>query len=167
MRFILVTAVAALVVTACSKQPDTANSTVAQAGTAAAKCNVQGAWLLDTVIADGKVQATGKWKQIKLITASHYAWVGQEGGVMPLKTVADSLAAFRTRGSGGGTYRVTDSMYIERLDMFSDPERVGREVEISCRPSGNRWEAAFDWTGMENGKPRTSHVKEIWKRVEP
>src|SRR5262245_22674378 len=93
---------------------------VAQAGNAS-RCNVQGVWSLDSVIADGKVESRDGRKQMKIITATHYAWVRQEGATMPLVTAADSLAAYRTRGSGAGTYRVTDTSYIEHLDLFSDP----------------------------------------------
>src|SRR5438067_12333286 len=89
---------------------------VAQAGHAT-RCNVQGVWSLDSVIADGQVASQHGRKQMKIITATHYAWMSQEGGAMPLATTVDSLAAYRTRGSGAGTYRLTDSSYIERLDL--------------------------------------------------
>jgi hypothetical protein len=118
------------------------------------------------VIADGKVQSRDGRKQMKIISATHYAWMSQEGGAMPLVTTADSLAAYRTRGSGAGTYRLTDSSYIEQLDLFYDPKQIGREVEITCRVVGSRWDHSFDWPLVENGKPRTMHVQEIWRRVE-
>jgi hypothetical protein len=123
-------------------------------------------WALDSVITDGKVESQVGRKQMKVITATHYAWMSQEGGAMPLATPADSLAAYRTRGSGAGTYRVTDSTYIETLDLFYDPRQIGREVEITCRVDGNRWDHSFDWSVVENGKPKTVHTQEIWRRVE-
>lgn len=103
---------------------------------------------------------------MKVIAASHYSWISQEGGQKPLLTVADSLAAYRTRGSGGGTYRLTDTSYVERLDLFYDPREVGREVEISCRIAGNRWDASFEWPLDDKGNNRIVHVQEIWRRVE-
>ena len=154
---------------ACGQRPRAENSDtgapIAQAGNAS-RCNVQGVWSLDSLIVDGRVESQPSRKQMKIISATHYAWMRQQGGTMPLVTTADSLAAYRTRGAGAGTYRVTDSSYIEHLDLFSAPREIGRELEITCRVAGNRWDHSFDWPLVENGKPRTLHVQEIWRRVE-
>jgi hypothetical protein len=140
---------------------------VAQTGRPS-RCNVQGVWSLDSSIVDGKAESLSQvgHKQMKIIGAGHYAWVSQGSGPTRLKTTADSLAAYRALGSGAGTYRVTDSTYVEHLDLFSDPQHIGREVEITCRVTGNRWDHSFDWPSVENGTPRTLHIQEIWRRVE-
>jgi hypothetical protein len=154
-------------VSACQRgdTPAPGNGKVAQSG-AARTCDVRGVWLLDSVYVDGKPEARTDVKQMKVIAESHYSWIAQEGGARALATTADSLAAYRTRGSGGGTYRVTDSTYIERLELFSDPRQVGREIEITCRIANNRWEHEFDWPVTENGQTRTVRTREIWHRVE-
>jgi hypothetical protein len=155
---------------ACKNQANTNDTTtsarVLQTGSTAG-CKVQGVWSLDSALADGKLDPNNaSYKQLKVITGTHYTWVGQNGGQMPLATTNDTLAAYRTRGSGGGTYRVTDSTYIEHLDFFSDPSQIGRDVVIGCHMTGNRWEATFDWPVVEKGKARSIHVQEIWRRVE-
>src|SRR6185295_7434024 len=103
----------------------------------AAPCAVQGVWMLESVTSDGKAEPLGQRRQLKIITPTHYTWVSQEPGPGSLRSAADSLAAYRTSGFGGGTYRVTDSTYVERLDYFYDPTYLKREVVFGCRMVGN------------------------------
>ena len=133
---------------------------------AVAPCAVQGVWTLESVTSDGKAEALGQRRQFKIITATHYAWVSQEPGPSALRSSADSLAAYRTSGFGGGTYRVTDSTYTERLDYFYDPTYLNREVVIGCRIVADRWHATFQWPVIVNGREtRRARVEEVWRRA--
>jgi hypothetical protein len=108
------------------------------------------------------------WKQMKIITDTHYAWVGQAPDSVrrSLASVTDSLHAYRTRASGGGTYRLSDSTYYERLEYFSDPRSVNEEVPITCRMVDNTWYHEFDWTLTDSAQPRVVRVQEVWRRIE-
>lgn len=140
------------------------------AGSSAARaaCPVQGSWELVSVTTDGQAQQMGQWRQIKLVTGTHYAWVGQatDAATQPLQSVADSLAAYRTRGFGGGTYQVSDSTYTERLEYFFMPDWVGREITFSCRVVGDRWHHTTEYPTMENGRETgRTRVEEVWRRL--
>lgn len=131
-------------------------------------CAVRGAWALESASVDGKPAPMGKRRQDKIVTASHYAWTSQEPGPRVLRTVADSLVAYRSSAFGSGTYRVTDSTYMERLDVFYDPSYVGRELAAACRIAGDRWYHSFSWPELENGREtRRAKVVEVWRRTEP
>jgi hypothetical protein len=101
---------------------------------------------------------------MKVVTASHFAWVGQGEGPTTLESATDSLAAYRTRGFGGGTYDVTDSTYTEHLEYFFDPQWVGREITFSCRVQGERWYHITEYPQMEGGR-QTGRVRvdEVWR----
>ena len=132
-------------------------------------CSVQGVWSLQSVTVDGVAQALPAESrgQIKVITASHYAWASQQGAALPLVSVEDSLAAYRTRASGAGRYRIDGSMYVESLEYFSDPRYIGREVSISCPTERDSWSHAFDWSMIRPGQPDSVvHVVESWRRLE-
>ncbi len=139
--------------------------------TTQAACPVQGTWELVSVTVNGQRQPEDQqWRQIKLVTPTHYAWVGQARGAptQPLQSVADSLAAYRTRGFGGGTYQVTDSTYTERLEYFVLPDWVGREITFSCRVTGDQWHHTTDYPTMENGRETgRTRVEEVWRRIGP
>jgi len=158
-----------LVAAGCGASPPADEAALAADGnaiSAASNCVVQGTWILQSVTADGEPAPLDGWTQMKIITPTHYAWVGhRDGGAGPLASSADSLNAYRTRASGGGRYRLTDSTYIEQLEYFSDPRHVGREVEITCRIEGDLWQHDFDWPAAEPGQePRVVRVAEVWRR---
>lgn len=138
---------------------------------AQAACPVQGSWQLESVTMDGQRQpADQQWRQIKLVTPTHYAWVGQapDAATQPPQSAADSLAAYRTRGFGGGTYQVRDSTYTERLEYFFMPDWVGREITFSCRVTGDQWHHTTDYPMIENGRETgRTRVEEVWRRIGP
>lgn len=132
-----------------------------------APCVVQGVWTLESVTADGKVEPVGKRRHLKVVGATHYAWVSQEPGPAALRSMTDSVAAFRTSGFGGGTYRVTDSTYTEKLEYFYDPAYIGQELTAVCRIAANRWTHTFQFPVLENGREtRRVRVEEVWRRVQ-
>ena len=130
-------------------------------------CQPQGVWFLESGTADGESYPEG-WRQMKIITKEHFAFVGElERGVTDLVSVADSLQAFRTMFSGGGTYSVQGDIYTEHLEYFRDPAYIGQSVSFNCRVEGD----VFYQTGMlpliRSGETvREIKLEEVWKRVE-
>jgi hypothetical protein len=128
-------------------------------------CPIRGTWQLESIAVAGEVQPPPDgWRQIKLITGSHFTWVGQATGPTRLSSRADSLAAYRTTGFGAGRYTVTDSTYTEFIDYFGDPEWVGRRITFSCRVLGDRWYHSTEYPAGFVGAERT-RVDEIWRRI--
>ena len=71
---------------------------------AQSSCKVEGVWQLVSGSADGKPYPAGL-RELKIITKGHFAVLWQEPGVpKALESPADSLAAYRYMGAGGGTY---------------------------------------------------------------
>ena len=69
------------------------------------QCQLTGVWELVSGKVDGQPYPTGLHQQ-KFITRSHWAWVlRQDTDLKDLKTVADTLAAYRTRAGGSGFHR--------------------------------------------------------------
>src|SRR5687767_11957870 len=101
-----------------------ANSSLAQS-----PCRLEGAWQLDSGKADGQAYPA-TWRQIKVITKSHFAFVGEEAdrGVKEMKSASDSLRAFQTMFSGGGTYTLQGTTYTEKLEYFANPAYLGMSV---------------------------------------
>lgn len=108
------------------------------------------------------------YRSIKVITKGHFAFVGEEErGRMEMKTAADSLRAFRTMNSGGGTYTLTGNSYTEKLEYFTDPAYVGTSLTFSCRTEGDRFYQTGAFPIFENGrKVRDAKLEEVWRRVE-
>lgn len=137
--------------------------------TAAAQepCQVQGVWMLESRTVDGQMLSSSAKTHIKIVTATHFAWMSQEPGTAKLTSPADSLAAYRTRAFGGGTYRVTATTYTERMEYFYNPEYVGREVTFRCRIEGDRWYHATEWPILQAGREiKSVRLEEVWRRIE-
>jgi hypothetical protein len=129
-------------------------------------CPVRGAWALDSVTVDGTVEPLGQWRQIKVLTATRYAWVGQEPGPRVLRSAADSLVAFRKSAFGGGPYRVTASSFIERIEYHNQPQYIGRQIIFSCRVVGDRWYHAGDLPVPDETGIRWYRLAEVWRRID-
>ena len=130
-------------------------------------CKVEGVWELVSGSADGKPYPAGS-RELKIITKGHFAVVWREPSTpKQLNTVADSLAAYRHSGAGGGTYTVQGTTYTEHLDYFSDPTNVGRALPFTCRTEGDKFYQSGNFPIFEGGKKvRDSKLAEVWKRVE-
>lgn len=144
----------------------TAGHSVESYAQATQPCPVQGAWVMESQAVNGETQSLGQWRQLKILTDSHFAWVGQMSNPSIPQSEADSLETYRTQGFGGGPYEVSDSTYTEHLEYFSDPRYVGRDVTFSCRVEGDRWHIAGELPLLEAGEETGSmQLEEVWRRV--
>jgi hypothetical protein len=130
-------------------------------------CRLEGVWQLVSGKSDGQAYPASA-RGMKIITKGHFMFVSEEErGVKELKTIADSLQAFRTMGSGGGTYTIQGTTYTEKLDFFSDPAYLGRSIAFTCRTEGGRFYQTGAVPVFENGKKvRDTKLEEVWRRVE-
>jgi hypothetical protein len=130
-------------------------------------CELRGVWQLVSG-KYGDYTAPATWRQIKIITSGHFAFVGEsDRGVKDMKSAADSLQAFRTMFSGGGTYTLTGNRYTEKLEYFADPAYLGMSMQFDCRTDGDRFIQTGTLPIMEGGK-KVGEVKleEVWRRIE-
>ena len=129
-------------------------------------CKVEGVWELESGSADGKDYPAGS-REMKMIANGHFAVFWRDASTpKELKTVADSLAAFRLAGGGGGRYSVQGSTYTEKIEYFSDPAYVGKSIPFTCRVDGDRFYQTGSIPVYEGGKKvRDSKLNEVWKRV--
>jgi len=131
-------------------------------------CAVRGAWELESVTVDGQPQQLGgEYRDVKLVTARYWTYVTRQAGRAPLVTTADSLAAYRTRFFGGGTYSATDSSYTEHIEFFQNPEYIGQELTFSCRIEGDRWYHTGDYPRLQGGSQIGAvRIAEVWRRID-
>jgi len=88
-------------------------------------------------------------------------------GVKDMKSAADSLQAFRTMFSGGGTYTITGNSYKETIEYFADPAALGASIEFTCRTEGDRFIQTGSLPVMEAGKKVGDvPLEEVWRRLE-
>ena len=110
------------------------------------------------------------WKQIKVITKSHFVFVGQEpvrGKFRGIPTDAELLAAARTFFAGGGTYTLVGDTYTENLQFFFNPNYVGHSVPYKCQMEGDRWIQSGIYPAKSIGlKEHDMELYEVWKRIE-
>jgi hypothetical protein len=119
-------------------------------------CPVQGAWQLESLTFNGEAWELGAYQQIKLLTASHFAWQG-------VPEVGDTLGVYAYSRYGGGTYRVTATTYTESVDYFFYPGLIGQEIAFSCRVEGDLWYHEGDIPGDE--QTGSDHIAEVWRRI--
>lgn len=143
-------------------------TTVATASTATAQstCDLRGTWEL----------VAGRWgdniigpnvKVTMVANATHFTTTGRVGAPPAiLRTVADTLAAYRSQWAESGRYSIKGSSYIESLDFHTDPNEQGRVTTLDCRAEGDR-------VFMSGMAPRMKEGKQVgelraegeWRRV--
>ena len=134
-----------------------------------AGCRVQGVWEIEAMTNNGKDLPLNGARQIKIVTARHFMWIGQDArrDTLPLKTEADTLRRNSISG-GAGTYSATGNAYVEQIEVFSDPSWLFKPWKATCRIQGDHWYHSYPFPQDSTGVPRDSiaHVVEIWRRVE-
>lgn len=140
---------------------------LAKVADAQGACKLEGVWQLVSGKADGQAYPASA-REMKIITKGHFMFVREdERGVKDMKTIADTLQAFRTMASGGGTYTVQRNTYTEKLDFFADPTYLGRSIAFTCRTEGDRFYQSGAFPVFQNGKKaRDVQLEEVWRRVE-
>jgi hypothetical protein len=134
---------------------------------AQSSCKLDGVWQLVSGSADGKPYPTGT-RELKIITKGHFAVLWNEPGApKAVKTINDSLAAYRHVGASGGTYTVQGTTYTENVEYFADPAYIGKAIPFVCRTEGDRFYQSGSFPIFEGGKKvRDSKLEEGWRRVE-
>jgi len=135
------------------------------ASAATASCSVVGTWELTGVTVDGKAIAS-PGQQRKIVTAGHFMWINQatRRDTLPLKTLVDTLMAYRV-GGGSGTYRLVGDSYVEHIDYFVDPAFIGKDWKATCRTDKNHWVHSYTTQPSAAGVAGQA-VVEDWRRVE-
>ena len=135
MRRILVLLLAVLVLCGCSGLKRSLRAPAADA--------IAGTWEL---VSPGM----SEYRQIKMLTGSHFVWATYERGTGMLVA------------SAGGAYEFDGRTYIERLDFGSEAlllELIGRDQVFTAKLEGDEW---YHTGTLTNG----IEVRELWKRLE-
>ena len=142
--------------------------------TTEAKNQFEGTWELisakstspDTTV----VTTQADFKQIKVMTKSHFVWIGQEpdrAKFLEGGTDAELLEAARTFGAGGGTYTFEGDTYTEHIEFFSNPNWVGVAIPFKFQIEGDQWihsgTIPFKTLGL---REFDVELYEVWKRIE-
>lgn len=136
---------------------------------------LEGVWKLESAsytTPDTTTTVSGEdWNQIKILTESHFAFLGQgtdredftEGG-----TDSELLAAVQSFQAGGGTYTVDGDTYTEHIDYFLTPNVAGVSLEFNYEMDGeDRWIQTGTLPMSELGLQQyDTELREVWVRVE-
>jgi hypothetical protein len=115
------------------------------------------------------MDSSGAGQEVKVMTKNHFVWVSQETrrDTLPLKTFRDSVRVF-SDGGGYGTYTVSGSNLTEHIEMFPDPNYIGKDWPATCQTTGNQW--IHSWISPEykdsTGRSRRDTVAEYYRRTE-
>jgi hypothetical protein len=135
MRTILLILVVLLILSGCSYMPGAARRPGADALT--------GTWVLVSPEIPG-------YNEIKMLTASRFVWLTYD-------SETGMLVA-----SGGGTYVLTGTEYIERLEFGTEPfilDIIGEGQVFRAELDNDQW---YHTGTLTNG----ARVDERWKRLE-
>ena len=132
---------------------------------ATANCSVVGTWELTGITVDGKAIAS-PGQQRKIVTAGHFMWINQatRRDTLPLKTLVDTLMAYRI-GGGSGTYRLKGDSYVEHIDYFVNPAFIGKDWKATCRTDKTHWVHSYTTQPSAAGEVAKA-VVENWRRIE-
>ena len=131
---------------------------------ATVSCSVVGTWELTGITVNGKAIAS-PGQQRKIVTAGHFMWLNQatRRDTLPLKTLVDTLMAYRV-GGGSGTYLLKGDSYVEHIDYFVDPAFIGKDWKATCRTEKNHWVHSYTQPSAAGEAPQA--VVEDWRRLE-
>ncbi len=109
-------------------------------------------------------------RQIKLLTATHYAWARQDKKhseeLLAKGTQRDSIEAFED-AFGAGTYKVVGDTYIETTEFFYAPQYIGKSVEFKFKLEGGLWYISGHFSHYEAGKKIDEvSLDQVWKRID-
>ncbi|HTY09621.1 MAG TPA: hypothetical protein VMF88_01000 [Bacteroidota bacterium] len=130
---------------------------------------LQGAWELTSQKIDGQEKVLSG-RRIRLITASHFAWVKQDTKMvkelLAKGTAHDSAVAFHDV-AGAGTYKVNGDTYTETTEFFYDPQNLGSSIDWKYKLEGNLWYTSGHYIHYKDGKKNEDLlIEEVWKKIE-
>ena len=128
--------------------------------TAEKKNKLEGAWELvsarHTTPATTNEFTQADWKQIKLITKSHFVFVRQGRN--------DPAKAFL---AGGGKYTFEGDMYTEHIEFFSTPNYVNISIPYKCQVEGDQWTISGKIPLKSLGfADYDLEITQVWRRIE-
>ena len=131
--------------------------------------NLQGAWELVSQKENGKDHPISG-RQIKLVTAAHYAWVRQDKKLLETQlargTVRDSIAAYQDN-FGAGSYTLDGNTYTETTEFFYAPQYIGTSLTFSFRIAGGLWYTSGHLVHYEKGnKVDDILLEQVFKRID-
>jgi hypothetical protein len=109
-------------------------------------------------------------RQLKLVTAGHYAWVRQDKKqleeLLAKRTAHDSISAYQD-AFGAGTYKVVGSTYTETTEFFYAPQYIGTSLEFEFKLDGDIWTTSGHLRHFEGGKLIDEVLLEqVFKRID-
>jgi len=134
--------------------------------------SLQSVWELISAKYDGKEVVKPNIKQYKLITKNHYVWIHQDKtsaiAALANKTQKDSLSAYYDHFSAGaGTYTFTGNTYTETVEIFQEPQYIGRSLPFTVKIEGDRLYQSGKFPIFEGDKlVREMSLEEVYKRIE-
>jgi hypothetical protein len=138
------------------------------------KNKLEGVWELVSAkytIPDTTYESTqANWTQIKLITKSHFAFVGEKPNRPHHKgwgTDSERLAAADAFLAGGGTYTLEGDTYTEHVEYFLTPNYVPVSMSFKCQVEGDQWILTGKLPTKSLGiADYDMELYEVWNRIE-
>jgi hypothetical protein len=131
--------------------------------------DLKGAWELVSQKEDGKDHPI-MGRQIKLVTAAHYAWVRQDKkhleDLLAKGTQHDSISAYQD-AFGAGTYTIVGNTYTETTEFFYAPQTIGTSLVFTFKLEGDLWYTSGHLSHYESGKKLDDIILEqVFKRID-
>lgn len=130
-------------------------------------CSLQGTWRLESVRFVRNAADTGRavpveGLQLKVINATHFAYIRQLGDSQTVDFSGRKAAVVGSRVTGGaGTYTLSGNDYTEHIQIAEPRGIVGINNKAKCTVKGDRWLHSFDLPNGEGG------FREVYRRVSP
>ncbi|WP_109673005.1 hypothetical protein [Dyadobacter jejuensis] len=111
-----------------------------------------GAWHITERAQEGsdqlvKIHQSGTRKTLKILSATRFQWIA----IDPAKK--------GFYGTGGGTYKIENGKYTEKIEFFSrDNNRVGASLQFDWGLQNGRW----DHSGKSS---KGASIHEIWEKI--
>jgi len=158
-----------LIVTTSCSPPAT---TTAPASAADSKHTLEGTWELVSAkyTFPDKTETNAGYKQIKVITKNHWAFVGQNTDRQKFTSQgsdAELLSAAKGFGAGGGTYTFSGDTYTEVIEFFHNPNYVGLSIPWNVKWDGDQFIQSGTFPIKAAGMGENDmQLYEVWKRIE-
>ncbi len=110
------------------------------------------------------------WSQIKVITKSHFVFVGQEPNRVKIsgaQSDAELISMARTFFGGGGTYSLEGDTCTETLQYFSNPNYLSASVSYKVEIEGTQLIQSGTYPAKSIGLEEYDvELYEVYRRIE-